>query len=137
MKESTLTHLKKQGYRITKTRRLLLEIFQSEPKPQTEIQLRQKLAQVGVSVNKTTVYRELAQLQGQHIIRQVNFSDGKKRFELDQGHHHHFICQNCLKIFDVNLKDCKLLEKQINKQKKIHIINHSLEFFGLCAQCNN
>jgi Fur family ferric uptake transcriptional regulator len=115
-----------------KTQDKLLKIFKSHHLPLSEAQLRSK-----VMVNKTTIYRALDRMLAENLIKAVDFGDGKKRFELNSlQHHHHLICQSCERVEDVHVSDdVSGIEKQISKQKKFKIINHSLEFFGLCAQC--
>lgn len=88
-------------------------------------------------VNKTTVYRELEFLKSKNIIHEVVFADGVKRYEFsNQTHHHHLVCVKCDSVADVeideNLQD---QEKQILKSNRFKVINHSLEFFGLCQSC--
>ncbi len=131
-----LAKLKETGARLTKTRQKLLEIFESHAAPLAELELRKKMAHAGVKVNKTTIYRELHNLKIQQIVREVEFGDGKKRFEINHGHHHHAVCTNCERVEDIEVgHDVEQLEKQLAKTKKFHVVNHSLEFFGLCRQC--
>ena len=87
-----------------------------------------------VKANKTTIYRELDEFLTKGVIGEVEFGDGKKRYELkSHGHHHHLVCKNCGKIEDVEIDEKRLL-KGINNSNFL-IENHSIEFFGKCANC--
>lgn len=96
----------------------------------------QALEKKKLAVNKTTVYRELDFLLEQDIAQEVEFGDKKKRYEISDKHHHHVVCVECKNVEDVDLQqDLDEAERKIAKQKGYTIINHSLEFFGLCANC--
>ena len=88
-------------------------------------------------VNKTSVYRQIEVLLGIKLIKEVDFGDGKKRYErVDLGHHHHLVCDNCKSVSDVTMeKDLEAVEKKIKKLKGFKVQRHSLEFFGLCKKC--
>jgi Fe2+ or Zn2+ uptake regulation protein len=121
----------------TKAHRAILRIFEQNNAPLSEIELRSKLSAQGVRVNKTTIYRQLAGLKERGEVREVDFGDGKKRFESNAGeHHHHLVCTKCNRVDDVRLQgELAHIEKTISKNKKFKIIDHSLEFFGLCVNC--
>ena len=133
-----IEQLKKNGSKITKARSLLIEILEKNHIPLTETEFRKNLSKSRVSINKTTIYRQLAYLKDKNMIKEVDFGDGKKRYELNsKNHHHHLICTNCNSIDEIRAKDdISYIEKKINKQKQFKVIDHSLEFFGLCQACN-
>jgi len=135
--QAMLSELKITGSKITKTRTLLVKIFQRDRLPLTELEIRDRLFKAGAKVNKTTVYRELAHLKKNNLIKEIEFGDGKKRYELASGkHHHHLVCTACNKIDEIYTdNDMNLIEKQIIRQKRFKIQNHSLEFFGVCESC--
>src|SRR5258708_2117588 len=135
--QTILEQLKNQGARMTKARILLVKMFQKNHLPLTELEIRAKLSQAGKAVNKTTVYRELEYLKSKSVIKEADFSDGKKRYEFNSSdHHHHLICTNCKKVDDIRVEDdVSHIEKKISRNKDFKIINHSLEFFGLCKNC--
>jgi Fur family transcriptional regulator, ferric uptake regulator len=89
---------------------------------------------VKVKANKTTVYRELDQFLSDGLVKEVEFGDGKKRYEIEKSHHHHLVCKNCGKIEDIEINEKSLLTK-IKTKSNFKIENHSIEFFGLCNLC--
>ncbi|MDE2311814.1 MAG: transcriptional repressor [Patescibacteria group bacterium] len=130
-----LDQLKRDGAKMTKTRRLLVELFERCRLPLSETEIRQALAARGRPVNKTTVYRELAALIARGLVQQVDFGDRKLRFEL-AGHHHHLVCTGCRKVQDIHVRhDTGRIERLAKAQKHFIIRRHSLEFFGLCQAC--
>lgn len=87
--------------------------------------------------HKTTVYRELELLTTAGRIRALNFGDGRQRFELtDGGHHHHLICTACGDSRPIVLAD-DLSDQALPYARRLgfRITDHALEFFGLCRKC--
>lgn len=137
LSQKLIGELKKSGERITPIRRALLENFCNHLKPQTPQELLSYLEKKGLMANKTTVYRQLDILVQIGLIQEINFSDRSKRYELfPADHHHHLVCQNCKKVEDINLdNDLDKQEKKIWKTSHFKVLQHSLEFFGLCNRC--
>lgn len=132
-----LARLKGQGRRHTKIRAHILDTLEKNHKPLSSPDLQKLLVHARISANKTTVYRELAFLKKQSIVREVQFGDGMKRYELlPDTHHHHLICLDCQTVEDMPLeKDLDAQEKAIAKNKNFKILTHSLEFYGICRNC--
>jgi Fe2+ or Zn2+ uptake regulation protein len=134
--EEIIGKLRSSGYRITKVRSLIVELFLKSLQPVSVQDILDGLERLNSSVNKTTVYRELEFLVGEKIVKEIDFLEGKKRYELNSAHHHHIICINCKKIEDVDLKvDLHNEEERISKKNNFKVLSHSLEFFGLCSDC--
>ncbi len=135
--EQIIKTIRNKGQRITKVRGIVVEIFINSVEPITAQDILLAMETIGMKVNKTTVYRELDFLQKIAIIKAIDFGDGLKRYELlQEGHHHHVICSKCRKVQDVVLKvDLDEEENKIQKDTGFKIQSHSLEFFGLCPDC--
>ena len=135
--EQILIKLKKDGHRFTKIRKSILDLLIKEPKPFSPLQLQKILLKNKISANKTTIYRELSFLKDQNVVVELQFKDNVKRYEIiTEKHHHHIVCLNCDRVEDVELKkDLQREEKNIAKNKRFKIINHSLEFYGVCNNC--
>lgn len=132
-----LEELRYQGFRITKTRKAILLILEQAKLPLSAPELISKLKTSKLPVNKTTVYRELDFLKDQSIVTELNFGEEAMRYELaGDEHHHHLICSNCDKIEDVAMEnELAAIERKIARSSKFKIINHTLEFYGLCRDC--
>ncbi|MCG6551705.1 MAG: transcriptional repressor [Candidatus Magnetominusculus sp. LBB02] len=138
MAHQILKALKDKGFRLTKVRKLIIEIFLSNSAaPISAVELKARLMAADADANKTTVYRELDFLSEQGIVVEVNAGDGKKRYELNRdGHHHHILCLRCSAVECVTVDNCTLQEelKRVDS-KSFKITGHSLNFFGLCEEC--
>jgi Fe2+ or Zn2+ uptake regulation protein len=88
-----------------------------------------------LGVNKTTVYRQIEKFIEAGTIIEVEFGDGKKRYEVASlDHHHHLICKKCKKIDDISF-DEKVILSEVYKKRKFKVESHNLEFFGICVNC--
>jgi Fe2+ or Zn2+ uptake regulation protein len=125
--------LKERGFRMTPVRSSMLELFGKQHEPISA----EAICTHQPDAHKTTIYRELAFFEEQGLIRKIDFGDGIRRYELaEREHHHHLICVSCKKITDIRLKhDLEIQERTISRRTGFKILNHALEFFGLCPSC--
>jgi Fe2+ or Zn2+ uptake regulation protein len=136
MEETIVKELREQGHRVTKVRREMVGMLEGAKVPLTASDILGALKKKKLAVNKTTVYRELDFLRENNIVQEVDFGDKKKRYEISDKHHHHVVCVECKQVEDVDLQqDLDAAERKIARQKGYTILNHSLEFFGLCPVC--
>jgi Fur family ferric uptake transcriptional regulator len=80
-----------------------------------------------------TVYRNLKLLQDADEIIAVTLpGDGARYESLRHGHHHHFQCTACNRVFDVHAcpGDLALLAPQ-----GFTVDHHELTLYGRCADC--
>lgn len=122
--------IRKEGGRITKTRREIIQtLFHSE----YMLSIQQIASKLKTKPDRTTIYRELLFLFKKGIAsKSVILS--KDYFEIAKEPHHHLICIKCnsfRKIFTCN----KSKEEKIAKDNKFKITNHLSDFYGLCHNC--
>jgi len=139
MIDNTFQEIKAQGKKLTKTRRAVIKMLCRSHRLLTAPEIQEKLNQQGISVNKTSVYRELEFLTSQKVIQQVSISPGVTHYESAlRSHHHHLVCTGCGDATDIDTKE---LEKHVQniqtkaQQQGFRVRDHSLEFYGLCANC--
>ncbi len=136
--EAVIETLRDKGHRITQTRRAVLGIFFSSHIPLTVQEILKGLERKKLTVNKTTVYRELEFLLSEKLIEEIQFgSEQMKRYELALGsHHHHIQCIECGAVADVDMpQELIAASKHIKKQTGFRVLDHSLEFVGVCKNC--
>lgn len=137
MSHEILNELRKKGFRLTNIRKALIKIFESTNAPLSVPQLKILLQDQGLSPDKTTLYREIAFLQQQQLVIEIELGEGKKRYESAlQNHHHHLVCMKCDSIEDIEVDaDLEKEEQRILKLKDFKVKQHALEFFGICGKC--
>ena len=135
--EKLISDLRQAGFRITKTRQALLEIFYKESCLLSLSQIHQCLRKRKLHPNRSTLYRELRFLSDQKILAKQSL-DGQDHYELAHDHHHHLVCEKCGELTRVEMKSHLAAdEKRLEKQYMFHIFRHELDFYGLCKKCNN
>ncbi len=122
--------------RATPARIALMNLLESSDKPldvQTMIAYLEKHA---IKTDPATVFRIVNMFTQKGLTRQIQLQEGKSRYELaENADHHHLVCTKCGDIQDIS--DCNIseLERDIEKRKKFKVMSHSLEFFGVCEDC--
>jgi Fur family transcriptional regulator, ferric uptake regulator len=90
----------------------------------------------GIKTDPATVFRIMNMFMAKSIVLPIQLQEGKTRYELaGKTHHHHLVCEKCGKIENVSGHFLCALERQIQGKHKFLIKRHSLEFFGLCRDC--
>ncbi|OGP13447.1 MAG: hypothetical protein A2054_05325 [Deltaproteobacteria bacterium GWA2_55_10] len=136
--DEILSNLSEAGFRLTRLRRAVIEIFLGSTLPLSAVDIIARLEKKKAAFNKTTVYRELAFLKETGIVKEIQFLHERvKRYELSSlDHHHHLICLKCKKVEDVVLEShLEEQEEKILRSTGFHVLNHSLEFLGICHSC--
>lgn len=89
-----------------------------------------------INTDPATVFRIMNVLTQKGITTRIEFQEGKTRYELARKiHHHHLVCEACGRIENISGQFLCALEKEIQNKHKFLVKRHSLEFFGLCADC--
>ncbi|HPC94940.1 MAG TPA: transcriptional repressor [Sedimentisphaerales bacterium] len=52
------------------------------------------------AISRDTVYRTLATLEDQGLVRKAEIVSGRARYDANTDHHHHFICTACGRVHD-------------------------------------
>ena len=91
--------LRKRGHRITAQRETILQIFRDQPHGEhlSAEELHARLVERGGSVSLATTYRTLKLLSSLGLLRELDFAEGHKHYELKQDTlpHQHIICTGC------------------------------------------
>jgi Fe2+ or Zn2+ uptake regulation protein len=123
------------GGRLTKIKKTILDILSQSHCLLSKQELVEKMKVKKIKPDRSTIYRELQFLTKSNVIIK-NTIAGVDYYEIPQDHHHHIVCMGCNSINRVEIGNhLGKQEKQISKQNKFNIINHSLEFYGYCHKC--
>ena len=87
------------------------------------------------AISKTTVYRNLRQLARDGMIRQVSLPDGLERYDRLTSQHHHFKCNKCGAIFDVDIEYMAGINGAIQEKYGFQVDKHDVVFTGFCKKC--
>jgi len=134
--DDILKLMQENGLRSTPQRRIILEILKNTNKHLSAEEIFEEVKKIQPDISFGTIYRNLSILHEVGIIRDLNFKDGKIRYELnDKEHHHHMVCINCGETIKIN--KCPMDDFLINfaKGAGFQITGHTFEVFGYCKNC--
>ena len=90
-------------------------------------------------IGLATVYRTVSLLEEIGVIFKLDLNDGCSRYELvhseEQHRHHHLVCNECKAVYEVQDDLLDELEARIEGTYGFKILDHSVKFFGICAEC--
>lgn len=118
--------------RSTKQRSAIREVLLEADRPLLASEVLD-LAQATVpSLGIATVYRTLKSLVTEESLQVVELPGENPRFEFAHGHHHHFCCKICNKVFDIHACPgdfSRLLPPGFE------VSGHELTLYGRCSDC--
>ena len=131
--------------RWTMPREAILELLSQSSKHMSAKEIYASLYDTYPGMGLTTVYRTLDLLARMGIVTRLTLGDGQSRYEFKssekEDHHHHLICTNCGEIIDYSefleeeLRLVRKTEERLEKKYDFKIMDHNIEFLGLCEKC--
>jgi Fur family ferric uptake transcriptional regulator len=118
--------------KATQQRHAILQtlISAGRPLPVAEILHLAQSTVTGLGI--ATVYRNLKVLKMDGQVAQVKLPGEPPRWEISEGHHHHFLCRTCDKLFEVH--DCPEDLARILPDGYV-LEEHDILLRGLCDVC--
>lgn len=129
--------LRRLGRPATRGRGEILRILMESPIPLSPREILGRFP--APKPDTSTVYRNLSLLSSLGLVRSVALHERSRRYEAatDGAHRHRAVCRRCGRIESFQPKKCDLsrLEEGIRQALGFLVTDHSLEFFGSCAEC--
>jgi len=134
--ESWLTALSENGYRLTGSRRAVVEIVAVSSRALTPLEVFDSARASHPELGLVSVYRTLEKLEELHLIQRVHQPGGCQAFiSASQGHQHMLLCQSCGQVTFFEGDDLENLITAISSKTGYAIREHWLQLFGLCSKC--
>jgi Fur family ferric uptake transcriptional regulator len=128
-----------RGVRMTRQRRLLVNIIQSADRHMDVLQLWQRARARDRTLNKVTVYRTLALLKKHGLVDELDLlhlQGGKHYYEARTTRDHiHLACLKCGRIEEFESSLFEKLKGQIERERRFRIRVARLEAGGYCGRC--
>ncbi|MDM4721218.1 transcriptional repressor [Micromonospora sp. WMMA1363] len=101
-------------------------------------QLHQMLLARKARVGLTTVYRTLQLLFEAGEVDSTRLPGGEQLFRRcsQNKHHHHLVCRECGRTVEVAGPAVERWADQLAAQHGFTDVGHTLEIFGICAECS-
>lgn len=130
------TELNEVNLRATPARIALMNLLEKADKPLDVKEMIEFLEKKDIQTDPATVFRIVNMFTEKGLVKPIQFNEGKFRYELiDKADHHHLVCEKCGDIQDISDCNIDVLENHIEKKKDFKVTSHSLEFFGICSDC--
>jgi Fur family transcriptional regulator, peroxide stress response regulator len=123
------------GFPLTVQRRIILEeMLLREDHPTAEQIYDAARARVP-EISRGTVYRTLETLVQLGAIGRAHYLGPATRFDSNTNHHHHLVCIRCNRVMD--FEDARLNDLPFPERTRtgFQIVDYSIHFIGLCAEC--
>ena len=72
------------------------------------------------------------------ILRELEFAEGHKHYELNQPypyHHHHLICVKCNKTVEFKSDSVLKIGSKTAQKEGFHLLDCQLSIHAICPQC--
>ncbi len=134
--ETIIRKLRDNGHKITPQRLAIVDILaKSEGHPSVEhiyVQIKKDFPTMSLA----TVYKNVLLIKSLGEVLELGFPDGSNRYDGNKPTPHpHVICIKCKKIVDPDLDSLDELNKEVELETRFKILNHRLDFFGICSNC--
>ncbi len=134
--EQWLQCLQSSGYRITSSRRIIVEELAESQRALEPVDLFALCRQKDPKLGLVTVYRTLEQLERLGLIQRVHQADGCHTImRKNNGHEHLLICTSCGKVVSFHGDRLEQLSNQVAVETGYSVDDHMLQLFGLCPEC--
>ena len=121
------------GSRDTSQRRAIWQVLKATNRPLTAAEILEAARASVPGMGVATVYRAVKALQSDGTLHQVDLPGDVPRYELSgKGHHHHFHCRSCERVFEVHAcpGDFRHLAPP-----GFSLETHEVILYGRCATC--
>ena len=131
--------LKDRGVRLTRQRRVLLDLIDSSGKHLDADTLYQMAKEKDPKLNRVTVYRTLKMLEESGLVDELDLAhfEGEKHYYETRlkREHAHIICLRCGRVEEFFGEQLNAVKGQISSQFGFEIVFSRTEVGGYCSHC--
>lgn len=131
-----MDRLQRSGYRITGSRRAVVEVIAESPFILNPMEIYQQAARQYRGLGLVTVYRTLEKLEELGLVQRVHLEGGCHSYiAAGSGHQHLLICTSCNRAVYFSGDDFDPLMAEVGSGLGFSIQDHWLQLFGTCNAC--
>ena len=134
---SFIERLRDAGYKITPPRMAVLEVIEQEGEHLDPAQILRRAQSIHPAIGRATVYRTLELLTQLNIVRPIYVGEHGPTYIRAEGGHHHLVCSTCGIVIDFDQCMAGDMMRDLTDRFGFQIQSHLLEFYGLCANCQD
>ncbi len=129
--EDKVERLKRRGVVLTLQRLAVLKELAKDMHATAE-DIYRELVKRYPTISRATIYSSLDALKQSGEIQELTIRRDTNSYDFDPSNHHHFLCRDCGKIYDVEIK-CPVAEKERVKGHRVDDVQ--AYFYGVCRSC--
>ena len=129
--------IRSAGRKVTNARLTVAEVLRGNDTHMTAPEVLDNVEGAGVHVDKSTVYRVLADLRDLGLVAESRFGAGEANYEwIADSNHHHLFCSDCRRTFslDEDLVD-RITKEVYDKYGFSADLSHTV-LAGTCRRCS-
>jgi Fur family peroxide stress response transcriptional regulator len=131
-----LAKLKTQNFRITPQRLAILKILASSADHPSVERIYEQVKENFATTSLATIYKTVLLLKQLNEVLELGFPDGSNRYDGNKPYPHpHVICIKCNRVMDPDLGNMPQLAAAAAQKTGYQIVEHRLDFFGICPKC--
>ena len=133
-KETGRDTLRAHGLRLTRPRRLILDVVRATDAHPTAAFVYQRVRRRLPRVSLATVHRNLRMLAAEGFLAE-RADAGGMRFDGNTAPHDHFTCLACGPIYDVPARAERSVRRRVAARTGFVVLEHRTEYYGRCVAC--
>jgi Fur family ferric uptake transcriptional regulator len=139
-KLAILQDLKTQGFRLTPQREQILDIFLALPEGEhlSAEDLLLLLRKESSDISLATSYRTLKLLASVGVLRELDFAEDHKHYELirdPDAPHHHIICTECGATDEFESPEATVIARTLAQERGYRLLDVQMKLFVMCREC--
>jgi Fur family peroxide stress response transcriptional regulator len=127
-----IERLKRKGVVMTLQRLAILDFLEGTTTHPTVEEIYRNLKKKYPTLSQATIYTSLQVFRKAGEIQELSIRKGKTCFDPNPKPHHHFYCQECKKVLDIEIS-CPVSEKGWVNGHKVKELQ--AYFYGTCRYC--
>jgi Fur family ferric uptake transcriptional regulator len=134
--DDVLAALRERGHRISAARRLVLEALFAAEGPVSAQFIAEGLNGAKTELDRTSVYRNLEQLEQLGVVRHVHFGHGPSLYHLvGAGGREYLACEACGRVTSVDPSELDPVRDRLRRQFGYEARFGHFPIVGLCREC--
>jgi Fur family peroxide stress response transcriptional regulator len=131
-----ISKMKERRLRLTPQRLAVVKILATSQEHLSVEGIYQRVKADFPVTSLATIYKTINLLKNVGELMELGFVDDCNRYDGARPFPHpHLICVRCRKILDPDISTLTELPKELEEKTGFQIINHRLDFFGICPEC--
>lgn len=129
--------LQASGHRITRQRRVVLEILEGSREHLDAEALYQRARQQMPRISLATVYRTVAMLKQMGLVAEYSLGEEHGHFEtVSDVPHYHFTCLGCDRVEEFDVPQVASAVQELAAREGLEICTVQFSLTGYCARCH-